>query len=185
MAETDAPDIETLATREVYRNKWMRLREDRIRRRDGSEGIFGVVEKPNFAVIAPLDSDGRLHLVEQYRYPIGRRFREFPQGAWEDRADVDAETLARGELQEETGLMAGGMVRIGGFFQGYGYSTQKGDIFFATDLVPGPPRREATEADMTSAAYPVAEVERMILAGEIQDAMTIAAFGLLRMRGLL
>lgn len=176
------PEIETLGSREVYRNRWMRLREDRIRLRDGTEGVFGVVEKPNFAVIAPLDRDGRLHLVEQFRYPVGRRFREFPQGAWEDRPDVDAEDLARGELREETGLIAGRLERIGAFFQGYGYSTQKGDVFLATDLTPGPPMREATEADMTSAAYSVAEVEGMILAGEIQDVMTIAAFGMLRLR---
>ena len=45
--------------------------------------------------------------------------------------------------------------------------------------------REATELDMTTAAYPVAEVERMILDDEIQDAMTVAAFGILRLRGFL
>jgi len=179
------PDIETLDSREVYRNRWMRVREDRIRRRDGSEGIFGVVEKPNFAVIAPLDGEGRLHLVEQFRYPVGRRFREFPQGAWETRPDADPLDLARGELREETGFLAGRMVHVGGLFQGYGYSTQKGDVYLATDLKPGPPAREADEQDMTCAAYAVAEVEAMILKGEILDAMTISAFGLLRLRGLL
>ncbi len=185
MSENDSPVIQTLGSREVYRNRWMRLREDRIRLQDGTESVFGVVEKPDFAVIAPLDGAGRLHLVEQFRYPIGRRFCEFPQGAWEDRPDAAPEDLARGELREETGLIAGRMERIGAFFQGYGYSTQKGGVFLATDLTPGPPEREATEADMTSAAYSVAKVEGMILAGEIQDVMTIAAFGMLRMRGML
>ena len=185
MAEIDVPDIETLATREVYRNKWMRLREDRIRRRDGSEGIFGVVEKPNFAVIAPLDAEGRLHLVEQFRYPIGRRFREFPQGAWELAPDADPLDLARGELREETGLLAGRMLHVGSLFQGYGYSTQMGDLYLATDLTAGPPAREQDEQDMTCHAVPKAEVEAMILRGEIMDAMTISAFGLLRLKGLL
>lgn len=181
----DGPDIETLSSREAYRNRWMRVREDRIRRRDGSEGIFGVVEKPDFAVIAALDGDGRLHLVEQFRYPIGRRFWEFPQGAWEDRPDADPLDLARGELREETGLAAGAMVHAGRIFQGYGYSTQAGDIYLATDLVSGPPMREPDEQDMIAAAFPLAEVEAMLLAGDIQDSMTIAAFGLLRLRGLL
>ena len=47
MAANDDPDIETLGTRIVYENRWMRLREDAIRRRDGSEGIYTVVEKPD------------------------------------------------------------------------------------------------------------------------------------------
>ena len=50
-----APDIRTTATRIVYENRWMRVREDAIERRDGSRGIYGVVEKTDFAVIAPID----------------------------------------------------------------------------------------------------------------------------------
>ncbi len=107
------PDIETLSSRVVYENRWMRVREDAVRFRDGTPGIYGVVEKVDFTVIAPLDSDGRLHLVEQYRYPIGRRAWEFPQGSWEDRPDADPLALARGELREETGLDAGEIVHVG------------------------------------------------------------------------
>ena len=59
---TDGPDIETLDSREVYRNPWTVVREDRIRRRDGSEGLYGVVEKPDFVVVAAL-ADGHLHLT--------------------------------------------------------------------------------------------------------------------------
>lgn len=79
-----AVDIETLGTRIVYENRWMRVREDAIRRRDGSEGIYGVVEKPDFVAIVPLEDDGRIHLVQQYRYPVGARYWEFPQRAWEE-----------------------------------------------------------------------------------------------------
>jgi hypothetical protein len=60
------PEITTLSTRLVYENRWMRVREDAIRRRDGSAGIYGVVEKPDFVVIAALEED-RVQLVEQYR----------------------------------------------------------------------------------------------------------------------
>ncbi len=60
----------------------MKVREDNILRRDGSAGIYGIVEKPDFALIVPMH-DGMIHLVEQYRYPVKGRFWEFPQGSWE------------------------------------------------------------------------------------------------------
>jgi ADP-ribose pyrophosphatase len=74
MSATEGLDIETLGTRCVYENRWMRVREDAIRRRDGSEGIFGIVEKPDFVVIVPVEEDGRIHLVQQYRYPVQARY---------------------------------------------------------------------------------------------------------------
>ena len=70
MSADDTSDIKTLGSRVVYENRWMRVREDAIRRRDGSDGIYGVVEKPDFAVIVPVEDDGRIHLVQQYRYHV-------------------------------------------------------------------------------------------------------------------
>ena len=64
--------IEQVSSRVVYDNPWMTFREDVIRRPDGSEGIYSYVEKPDFALIIPVDRDG-FHLVEQYRYPVGHR----------------------------------------------------------------------------------------------------------------
>ena len=84
MTADEGEDITTIGTRIVYQNRWMRVREDAIRRRDGSTGIYGVVEKSDFVVIAPLE-DGRLHLVLQFRYPVLVRYWEFPQGSWSRR----------------------------------------------------------------------------------------------------
>jgi hypothetical protein len=89
MAADESANIETTSTRFVYENRWMRVREDMIRRRDGSTGIYGVVEKPDFVVIVPVEDDGRVHLVEQYRYPVKGRYWEFPQGSWEREPGVD------------------------------------------------------------------------------------------------
>ena len=58
-------DIETLSSKVVYENKWLKVREDKIRRASGNEGIYGVVEKPDFAIILPIDGD-IVYLVEQY-----------------------------------------------------------------------------------------------------------------------
>lgn len=80
--------IRQTSSRTVYENRWMRVREDEVKRADGSPGIFGVVEKPDFALIIPKD-EGGLWLVEQFRYPVGRRLWEFPQGSWEHDAALD------------------------------------------------------------------------------------------------
>ena len=74
--------ITTLASREVYRNHWLRLREDRILRSNGKEGIYSVVEKDDCAIILPIEN-GRVWLVEQFRYTIQERALELPQGGWE------------------------------------------------------------------------------------------------------
>ena len=80
MAADESVNIETTSTRLVYENQWMRVREDTIRRRDGSIGIYGVVEKPDFVVIVPVEDDGRLHLVEQYRYPGDHASKDWSPG---------------------------------------------------------------------------------------------------------
>ena len=178
-----AGTISTLDSRTVYRNRWMTVREDRILRANGEEGIYGVVEKKRGVTVAAVEN-GQTYLVEQYRYAVGARFWEFPQGTWEH-ADVDGATLAAAELREETGLEARSLLHLGQLFYAYGYSTQAYDVFLATDLSQHPPQREAEESDMICRAFPLAEVEAMILDGTIKDAHTVAVFGLLRMRGLI
>jgi len=90
----------------------MVVREDRIRRADGSAGIFGVIDKPDYALIVPVDGD-RLHLVEQFRYTLGLRRWEFPQGTAPNRVDTDPLELARRELREETRLRAAALIPLG------------------------------------------------------------------------
>lgn len=178
-------DIETLDSRIVYENRWMRVREDSIRRRDGSAGVYGVVEKPDFAVVVPVADDGRLHLVEQFRYPVGGRFWELPQGSWEEARDADPLAVARGELLEETGLAAEEIVGVGHLFQGYGYATQGYHIFVASGLSVAPAERPGEEQDLRTATFALQEVEEMIASGRIKDATTVAVLGLLRLKGML
>lgn len=178
------PDIVTLDSRVVYENRWMKVREDRIRRRDGSESVYGVVDKPDFVIVAPIDA-GMVHLVQQFRYPIGARQWEFPQGSWEGAPDADPKAVALGELEEETGLRAGRIVEAGRLYPLYGTVSQGYRIFLASDLTLGSPRLEPEEQDLVSRSVPLAAFEAMILDGEIQDAGTVAAFGLLRLKGLI
>lgn len=178
------PDIETIDSRVVYENKWMKVREDSIRRRDGSCGIYGFVDKPDFAVIIPFDGK-RLYLVQQFRYPIGQREWEFPQGSWEEDPNADPEELARGELTEETGLSAERVEQIGQLFPLYGTATQSYRIFLATGLSQGPSRPSLEEQDLVVASFSVGQVEAMILSGELRDAATVAALSIAKLRGLI
>jgi 8-oxo-dGDP phosphatase len=170
--------VETLSSRQVYANDWMTVREDAVRRNDGSDGIYGVVDKPTAAVIIPRDGD-RLHLVEQFRYPVGRRRWEFPMGTAPDRAELDPAELAVRELQEETGLVAGRMELLGDLDIAPGMSSQREHVFLATELATGPALREHTEQDMRSSWFSTAEFEEMVRGSRLVDAQSLAAYLLL------
>lgn len=172
--------MEQLSSRQVYANNWMTVREDAIRRDDGSPGLYGVVDKPDYALVIPYQ-DGRFHLVEQFRYPLGIRRWEFPQGTAPDRADVEPAELAARELREETGLAASELVEIGRLDVAPGLSSQRGRVFVATGLTPGEPHREHEEQDMRAAWFERAKFEAMITAGEITDAQSIAAYAQLQL----
>jgi 8-oxo-dGTP pyrophosphatase MutT (NUDIX family) len=168
--------ITTLSSREVYRNNWLRLREDEILRSNGQKGIYGVVEKDDCAIVLPLDQ-GRVWLVEQFRYPIQERALELPQGGWEMEVD-DPEELARGELKEETGLAAAEMTYLGTLWIAYGFARQKQHAFLATGLTQTERDLDAEEHDLEVHSVTVSEFEEMMLTGAIRDCSTVAAWGL-------
>lgn len=172
--------IRTISSREVYRNPWTSVREDVIERANGQRGIYGVVDKDPATIIIPIDqtSEGEfVYLVEQFRYTVQETLMEFPQGGWE-RPDVVPEELARGELREETGLSARSMTQLGSLWIAYGVMRQRHHIFLAEGLSMGATERDPEEHDMTVHRVPVAEFERMLMDGRVQDNCSVAAWGL-------
>ncbi len=170
--------MEQVRSRQVYANPWMTVREDDIRLPDGSPGIYGVIDKPHYALVIALRGD-EVALVEQFRYPLGMRRWEFPQGTAPDRADAEPAELAGRELREETGLRARELTEIGMLDVAAGMSSQRGHVFLATGLTEGAPEREAEEQDMRCAWFTRSALEQMITLGEITDAQSIAAYALL------
>lgn len=174
----------TVSSTVVYRNNWMTVREDRLRLTDGSETIYGVVDKSDYAIVVA-EQDGGFHLVEQFRYAIGRRSWEFPMGTW-PAGSAGASTgtpleLAQAELVEETGLTAERWRPLGTLHGALGFCSQSFSVFHATELHAGAHRREESEADMVHRLVGEDEFRAMIRAGEIVDGSTIAAYGLLRL----
>jgi ADP-ribose pyrophosphatase len=130
--------------------------------------------------VVPLETKAEgefLYLIEQFRYTVGARFLEFPQGSWEQEI-VDPEELARGELREETGLTAGRMTFLATVQIAYGVMNQKHHTFLAEGLTQGERALDPEEHDLTVHRVAVAEFEAMLLDGRVVDNCTIAAWGL-------
>ena len=141
--------IKTISSREVYRNRWTRVREDVVERSNGQRGIYGVIDKDPASIVIPLEvtEEGEfVYLIEQFRYTVGERHSEFPQGGWE-RSDVVPEDLARGELREETGLTAERMTHLSTLQIAYGVMNQKQYVFLAEGLTLGAHDRDDEETD--------------------------------------
>jgi 8-oxo-dGTP pyrophosphatase MutT (NUDIX family) len=171
--------IRTLSSREVYRNPWIRVREDQVERSNGVHGIYGVVDKDDCATILPIQGD-TIYLIEQFRYTVQQRCLELPQGGWET-PGVDPEELARGELREETGLIAARMTCLGTIWIAYGFVRQKEHVYLATGLSPAGADPDPEEHDLVLRATSIAQFEEMILNGTIRDGCTLGAWGLYKL----
>jgi 8-oxo-dGTP pyrophosphatase MutT (NUDIX family) len=170
----------TLASRLVYENPWIAVREDRILRPDGQPGIYGVVHFKHRAVgILPVDARGRIWLVGQYRYTLGRYSWEIPEGGSTEAEPV--EETARRELREETGLTAGRLELLTVAHLSNSVSDEVGYIFRGTELVTGSSEPEGTER-LQVRRVEWAEAWDMLRSGAITDSMSVIALALEAMR---
>jgi ADP-ribose pyrophosphatase len=123
---------QTLSSKIVYQNHWIKLREDKVVQPGGEENIYSDLEKPPGVFIIPVDSDGSIYLIRQYRYPVKKFIYEIPAGT------VDAKNSllsnAKRELFEETGLTAKKWRKLGSYFAAAGHENLKIYTFLATDL---------------------------------------------------
>ncbi len=173
MSEAEGNPWTTLATRGVYQNPWISVREDQVIQPDGTPGIYGVVHFAHKAVgVLPVDEQGRIWLVGQYRYPIGQYSWEIPEGG--SHAGETPEEAARRELREETGLLAGRLDRIAVAHLSNSVSDEEAVIFRATELQPGPSSPEGCER-IEVRVEEWETVWGMLGRGELTDSMTVIA----------
>lgn len=162
----------TLSSKQMYQNRFMTVSEDELVTDHGDKVIFGVVHKEPGASIIPWDGQHFI-LVGQYRYPVDFFSWEFPAGHFEEHKDMAS--VAVSELEEEAGLVAGKIEKIGEFHIAPGHNTQTINFFLATDLRAGKQRLETAEKGMQIKRVTHDELNQMIEKGEVKDSLTIAA----------
>jgi len=162
----------TLSSRTIYRNGWLSLREDRVIRPDGAEGIYGVVElRPSCGVVA-INEDDQIALVGQWRYVHDKYSLEIPTGGSEQgETPLDA---AKRELLEETGLSARDWTALGTIDNSNGVTTDVAHIFLAGNLTAGAPVPQGDE-QVEPRWMPFAEVVHSVMEGEITESVSVAA----------
>jgi len=98
-------------TQEKYKNPWINVREDKVIRPDGKDGIFGVVEMVHGVSVLPMDNDGYVYLTDDFHYAIKKNSIEVISGAIDKgESPLDA---AKRELKEETGIIADEWINLG------------------------------------------------------------------------
>ena len=154
---------EKLKTVTSYHGVIVNVRLDEARLPDGSTAKREVVEHPGGVTVLPLEADGTVWCVRQYRYPFSRTLLELPAGKLEP-GEAPERAAAR-ELSEETGLSAGRLQYLGANFTSPGYSQEVLHIYLARDL----------HQFLNLERYPLGALVQMALDGELCDGKTTVA----------
>lgn len=157
----------------AFENDWFRIDEHDVIRPDGVKGYYGVIRVRRLAVgVLPIDAAGCVHLVGQWRFPLGRYSWEMPEGGAEP--GEDARACAERELAEETGLRAREWLQVLEMDLSNSLTDEQAVIFIATGLSLGEADPDPTEVLKRRTAH-FREVLERIADGRIRDSLTVAA----------
>lgn len=168
---------ETLGRQEVFHGKAFDVDQVKVSMPDGRAAVFDLVRHPGAVVILPVDSEGRVLFVRQYRVGAGGLVLELPAGTLE--AHEPPLDCAAREVREEVGMAARSLHSLGGFYIAAGYSDEYIHAFLATDLYPAPLEGDPDEF-IDVVTLPLAETYAMACRGEINDSKTLATLMLAR-----
>lgn len=158
---------------QAFENDWFRIEEHDVIRPDGAKGYYGVIRVRRLAVgVLPIDAEGWVHLVGQWRFPLARYSWEMPEGGAEP--GEDARGCAARELAEETGLRAREWLPVLEMDISNSLTDEQALIFIAADLSPGEADPDPTEVLNRRKAHFLEVLER-VADGRIRDSLTVAA----------
>lgn len=158
-----------------FEGKVFKVRVDQVEKPTGDLMRVDLVEHEGSVAVVPIDDDGQIWLVRQYRHAAGTHLLELPAGTLEP--GEDPERCARRESQEEIRMAPGRLEHLGSCFLAPGYSTERMEFFLATDLRPSKlPQDEDEDIRVETMPLPVA-VQRL-LRGDFQDVKTLAGIAL-------
>lgn len=163
----------TLSSREVYKNPWMRLREDIAEMPNGKTTIYGVIECNDCVAVLPFVDDDHVVLVRQYRYIFGENQRwEVPSGGV--KTGETAAEAARRELREEVGYDTQDLQFVSTYFPSKSIMRETGHLFIGRHLTQVEAVADETEF-LEVAIFPFEQALQMVIASEIRDSMSVIA----------
>jgi 8-oxo-dGTP pyrophosphatase MutT (NUDIX family) len=165
--------FELIKSETLLQGRAFKVKRDYLKTPDGNETKLEIIEHGGSVVLVPIDDEGNLLLVRQYRHAAGRDLLELPAGT-RDGEEPFEECAAR-EIREETGMEAGKLQRVGDFYLAPGYSTEFMAAFLATELKPNPLQSDFDEF-LQVEKIPVKNVVEMFDHGEVPDAKSLAAW---------
>lgn len=164
--------FELVKSETLMKGRAFSIRRDHLKTPDGRETKYDIIEHGGSVVIIPIDENGNVLLVRQYRHATGGDLLELPAGTLDD--NEDPKVCAAREIREETGMAAGKLLKLGDFYLVPGYSTEFMHVFLATELSDDPLEADADEF-LSVESIPIAEAIQMAERGEMPDAKSLAA----------
>ncbi len=169
---------ETLQSENIFAGRAFKVRRDLVRLPNDQEIWLDIVEHVQSVSVVPIDAQGQIWFVKQYRHPAQQELLELPAGMVE--AGEDPLECARRELREEIGMDCQQITEIGSFFLAAGYCTEYMHVYLASGLYPDPLPGDVDEF-LSVEKLPAAQAYEMAQGGQILDAKSLA--GLLLAQG--
>jgi 8-oxo-dGTP pyrophosphatase MutT (NUDIX family) len=169
--------LKTTSSKTVYQNPWIRVREDKIIRPDGSEGIYGVIESKDSVIVGAINEKNEIYLVYSFSYPVQSWQWELPGGGSDGEEILEA---SRRELAEETGIVAKEWVELPATRVCDGLMTERTHTLLARDLT-FQPKPESDDKHLIAEGrfFSFDAVHKMVQAGEIDEGQSITALYLI------
>jgi ADP-ribose pyrophosphatase len=170
--------FETLHSETLYHGRAFDVRKDRVRLPDCNITHLDIVDHQSAVTLLPVDENGSIWFVRQYRYPAQHYLLELPAGCIEP--GETPEECAHREVREEIGMAAENLEKIGEFFLAPGYSTEYMYVYKAAGLIPAPLQRDADEF-LSVERFSPDQVLQLVADGHIRDSKSLAALFLSRL----
>ena len=168
-------DAELLGSKEIYKGKIVDLHIDTVKLPNNQTAEMEIVRHKGAAAVVPIDDDGHVILIRQYRHATDGYLYEIPAGKLD--GNEEPEACAVRETEEEIGYRPGTLIPMGWIWTAPGFTDEKIYLFLATNLVQTEQNLKDHEV-IDVMRIPIENAIEMALRDEFNDAKTLC--GLLR-----